>query len=564
MKFNDYEYKRPDYDEFKIRYQEFIGLFNEAESADEQYSYVQRINELDKEAETMATLVQVRNSINTADEFYDRENEYIDMISPKFHGLRVEFYKALLNSRFKTELKEMVKPQLFTIAEMEIKTYSDEVVPLLQEENKLVSRYNKLISSAKINFDGKILNLSQMQPYMESKDRSVRKDAYDKWTVFFRENEKEIDMIYDSMVKVRNEIAIKLGFKNFVELGYLRMGRSDYNADDVKKFRENVLEYIVPFSNELREKQGKRIGIDKLKYYDLPLNFTSGNPVPKGNKEWIMERAKKMYEELSPETSEFINIMIERDLFDLETKPNKQSGGYCTFLHKYKSPFIFANFNGTLDDVTVVTHEAGHAFQTYESRFLDAPEYCFPTSEACEIHSMSMEFITWPWMEMFFENDIEKFKFFHLSDSLLFIPYGVTVDEFQHAVYEHPDMTPDERKQAWRDIEKKYTPYKDYDDNDFLNKGTMWFRQGHIFQQPFYYIDYTLAQICAYQFWIKFNGDRKIAWNDYLNICKVGGSQSFMQILKTGNLNSPFREETIKSVSEEIKKYLNSIDDISL
>ncbi len=564
MKFNDYEYKRPDYDEFKIRYQEFIGLFNEAESADEQYSYVQRINELDKEVETMATLVQVRNSINTADEFYDRENEYIDMISPKFHGLRVEFYKALLNSRFKTELKEMVKPQLFTIAEMEIKTYSDEVVPLLQEENKLVSRYNKLISSAKINFDGKILNLSQMQPYMESKDRSVRKDAYDKWTVFFRENEKEIDMIYDSMVKVRNEIAIKLGFKNFVELGYLRMGRSDYNADDVKKFRENVLEYIVPFSNELREKQGKRIGIDKLKYYDLPLNFTSGNPVPKGNKEWIMERAKKMYEELSPETSEFINIMIERDLFDLETKPNKQSGGYCTFLHKYKSPFIFANFNGTLDDVTVVTHEAGHAFQTYESRFLDAPEYCFPTSEACEIHSMSMEFITWPWMEMFFENDIEKFKFFHLSDSLLFIPYGVTVDEFQHAVYEHPDMTPDERKQAWRDIEKKYTPYKDYDDNDFLNKGTMWFRQGHIFQQPFYYIDYTLAQICAYQFWIKFNGDRKIAWNDYLNICKVGGSQSFMQILKTGNLNSPFREETIKSVSEEIKKYLNSIDDISL
>ena len=286
MKFNDYEYKRPDYDEFKIRYQEFIGLFNEAESADEQYSYVQRINELDKEVETMATLVQVRNSINTADEFYDRENEYIDMISPKFHGLRVEFYKALLNSRFKTELKEMVKPQLFTIAEMEIKTYSDEVVPLLQEENKLVSRYNKLISSAKINFDGKILNLSQMQPYMESKDRSVRKDAYDKWTVFFRENEKEIDMIYDSMVKVRNEIAIKLGFKNFVELGYLRMGRSDYNADDVKKFRENVLEYIVPFSNELREKQGKRIGIDKLKYYDLPLNFTSGNPVPKGNKVW--------------------------------------------------------------------------------------------------------------------------------------------------------------------------------------------------------------------------------------------------------------------------------------
>lgn len=564
MKFNEYEYKRPDFDEFNLRYHELLDFFNKANSADEQYSYVQRINELDKETETMATLVQVRNSINTADEFYDKENEYIDMASPKFHGLRVEFYKALLNSRFKEQLKEMVKPQLFTIAEIEIKTYSDEVVPLLQEENKLVSKYNKLISSAKINYDGKVLNLSQLQPYMESKDRSVRKEAYDKRTVFFRENEEEIDMIYDKMVKVRNEIALKLGFKNFVELGYLRMGRSDYNADDVKNFRDNVLEYIVPVSNELIKRQGKRIGIDELKYYDLPLNFMSGNPVPKGNKEWIMERAQKMYEELSPQTNEFINIMVERELFDLETKPNKQSGGYCTFLHKYKSPFIFANFNGTLDDVTVVTHEAGHAFQTYESRHLDAPEFCFPTSEACEIHSMSMEFITWPWMEMFFEDDVDKFKFFHLSNSFLFIPYGVTVDEFQHAVYEHPEMTPAERKKTWRDIEKKYTPYKDYDDNDFLDKGTLWFRQGHIFQQPFYYIDYTLAQICAYQFWIKFNNNRETAWNDYLNICKTGGSQSFMQILKTGNLSSPFNEETLKSVSKEIKNYLDSIDDTKL
>lgn len=564
MKFNEYEYKRPDYDDIKVRYHELLGFFNKAESVEEQYSYVQEINKLDKEVETMFSLVYVRNSINTADEFYDSENEYIDMISPKFHGLRVEFYKALLNSRFKDGLKEMVKPQLFTIAEIEIKTYSDKVVPLLQEENKLVSQYNKLISSAKINYDGKVLNLSQMQPYMESKDRAVRKEANEKRTDFFIENEEKIDMIYDKMVKVRNKIALELGFKNFVDLAYMRMGRSDYNKDDVKKFRDNVLKYIVPVSNKLRKRQANRIGIDKLKYYDLTLNFTSGNPVPKGNTDWIMERAKKMYEELSPETSEFINMMVERELFDLETKPNKQAGGYCTFLHKYKSPFIFANFNGTYGDVNVVTHEAGHAFQTYESRDLDAPEYCFPTSEACEIHSMSMEFITWPWMEMFFENDIDKFKFFHLSDSFLFIPYGVTVDEFQHAVYEHPEMTPDERKKTWRDIEKKYTPYKDYDDNKFMDKGTFWYKQGHIFQQPFYYIDYTLAQICAYQFWIKFNSDRKTAWNDYLNICKVGGSQSFMQILKTGNLNSPFEKETIKSVSYEVEKYLDKIDDSKL
>ena len=564
MKFNDYEYVRPDYDKIRDQYLSLINDFKNATTADQQYLFLKKINALSKEVETMGQLVYIRNSINTADEFYDSEKDYMDMTSPKFHGLRVEFYKSLLNSKFKEELKEKIHPQLITLAEIEIKSFSDEAIPLMQEENKLISEYDKLVSSAKINYDGKILNLSQMQPYMEFKDRSVRKEAYEKWSDFFKENEEKFDLIYDNIVKVRNQIALKLGFENFTELGYLRMGRSDYNSKDVKQFREHVLNYIVPISNELRERQAKRIGVDKFEYYDIPLNFISGNPSPKGNKEWIMERAKKMYEELSPETHEFINLMIDRDLFDLETKPNKQAGGYCTFLFNYKSPFIFANFNGTQDDVTVVTHEAGHAFQTYQSRDFDSPEYSFPTSEAAEIHSMSMEFITWPWMELFFEEDIDKFKFFHLSDSLSFIPYGVTVDEFQHVVYDNPNMTPDERKKAWRDIERKYTPYKNYDDNEFLDKGTYWFKQGHIFASAFYYIDYTLAQICAYQFWLRFNEDREKAWEDYLKICKVGGSQSFLEIIKTGNLKSPFEEDTINSIATKIKEYLDKIDDMKL
>jgi len=564
MKFNEYEYIRPDYNIIKEKYLNLINDFKNSATADEQYTILKKINALANNVDTMSQLVYIRNSINSADEFYDTEKDYMDMTSPKFYGLRIEFYKQLLNSRFKEELTDKIHPQLITLAEMEIKTFSDEAIPLMQEENKLISEYDKLISSAKIEYDGKLLNLSQMQPYMESKDRRIRKEAHEKSSNFFKENEAKFDLIYDKLVKIRHQIALKLGFNNFIELAYLRNGRSDYNSEDVRNFREHVLKYIVPITNELRERQAKRIGVDEFKYYDIPLNFISGNPTPKGNKDWIMERTKKMYEELSPETHEFINIMIDRELFDLETKPNKQAGGYCTFLHDYKSPFIFANFNGTQDDVTVVTHEAGHAFQTYQSRHFDAPEYSFPTSEAAEIHSMSMEFITWPWMELFFEKDIEKFKFFHLADSLCFIPYGVTVDEFQHIVYEYPDMTPDERKKAWRDIEKKYTPYKNYDDNEFLNKGTFWFKQGHIFSSPFYYIDYTLAQICSYQFWLRFNENRKEAWEDYLKICKIGGSQSFLEILKAGNLESPFEESTINSVASKIKEYLNTINDMKL
>ncbi|MDD4781516.1 MAG: M3 family oligoendopeptidase [Tissierellia bacterium] len=564
MKFNDYKYVRPDMNSIKGQFNDLLNKFNNSNSCEEQITIINEINDINKNVDTMINLVKIRNSINTDDKFYDEENEYIDNMIPEFQGLSVKFYESILNSKFKEELKEKTYPQLFRLAEINIKTFSNEIIPDLQEENKLISEYSKLVSSAKIHYDGKVLNLSQMQPYMASTDRIIRKEAYEKWSDFFKENENKFDEIYDKIVKVRNAIAVKLGYKNFVELGYLRMNRSDYNAADVKKFREQVIKYIVPLSNQLRERQAKRIGVKKLKYYDIPFNFTSGNPAPKGNKDWMLNKAKIMYGELSPETKEFFDMMIERDLFDLDTKPNKQSGGYCSYIPNYKTPFIFANFNGTQGDVDVLTHEAGHAFQTYQSKHIEFPELIFPTSEACEIHSMSMEFITWPWMNLFFEDDTDKYRFYHLSDSLLFIPYGVTVDEFQHVVYENPNMTPDERKKAWRDIEKKYTPYKDFDDNEFLDKGTFWYKQGHIFNTAFYYIDYTLAQICAYQFWIKMNESKNNGWNDYLNICKVGGSQPFLEIIKIGNLKSPFEEDTIKSVIGQVKKYLNNIDDSKL
>ncbi|MDW5299206.1 MAG: M3 family oligoendopeptidase [Sedimentibacter sp.] len=565
MKFSEYEYVRPDVETVKVQYSELIEKFNNSKNADEQFKLINEINNLSKNIDTMVNLVAVRHSINTADEFYDKENEYMDNASPHFQGFTVEYYKSLINSKFKEELKEKIAPQYFTMAEMEIKSFSDEVLNDLQEENKLQSEYDKLISSAKINYDGKILNLSQMQPYMQSLNRPTRKEAYEKYSGFFEENIDKFDEIFDKMVKIRNKIAVKLGYKDFVELAYIRMHRSEYNAKDVEKYRNQVLKYIVPLSVELRKRQAKRLGINNFKYYDKDLSFTSGNAKPKGNKDWMVDKAKQMYSELSPETKEFFNYMIENDLFDLETKPNKQSGGYCTYIQNYKSPFIFANFNGTSGDVDTLTHEAGHAFQVYESSDIDIPELIFPTLEACEIHSMSMEFITWPWMNLFFEENELKYKFSHLSDAVLFIPYGVTVDEFQHRVYENPNLNPEERRAVWREIEKKYLPCIDYENNKFYEKGGYWFKQGHIFGNPFYYIDYTLAQVCAFQYWVKFNsGDRKKAWNEYLHLCKVGGSKPFLELLKEGNLQSPFEDSTIESVIEPIRNWLDSVDDAKL
>jgi len=381
---------------------------------------------------------------------------------------------------------------------------------------------------------------------------------------FFAEHEEEFDRIYDELVKVRTEIAKELGYNNFVELAYYRMSRTDYNAEMVANFRDQVKEYIVPLANKLRKRQQERIGVDTLKFYDEGFKFVSGNATPKGSPEWIIDNGKQMYSELSTETDEFFTFMNENQLMDLVAKKGKASGGYCTFIENYKAPFIFSNFNGTSGDIDVLTHEAGHAFQVYSSRSFEIPEYSWPTYEACEIHSMSMEFFTWPWMELFFQEETDKYKFSHLSGALLFLPYGVAVDEFQHFVYENPEATPAERKQAWKEIEEKYLPHRDYDGNEYLEKGGFWQRQGHIYESPFYYIDYTLAQICAFQFWKKSQENHEEAWKDYIHLCKQGGSKSFTGLVKEANLISPFDEGCVASVIDTIQAWLDQVDDKAL
>lgn len=564
MNFNDYKYEHLDLEKIKGQFSELIDNFERAENVERQIEAFDKIIKLRNHIETMQTLVSIRHSIDTNDEFYDKENEYMDEISPILFGFTNDFYKALVNSKFKDELIKKYGKLLFDLAENTLKVFSNEIIPDAQEENRLSSKYSKLIASAKIDFDGKELNLSQMVPYTQSKDRNVRIEAAKKVAQFFAENQEEFDNIYDSLVKVRTKMAQKMGYKNYVEFGYKQLSRLEYDAKMVESYRKQVLENIVPLHTELRKRQEKRLGVEKLRFYDEAIKFNSGNADPHGSPEWILNHGKTMYKELSKETDEFFTFMTENNLLDLLSKKGKMSGGYCTYIPEYKAPFIFANFNGTAHDIDVLTHEAGHAFQVYQSRGFEVPEYLWPTYEACEIHSMSMEFLTWPWMKLFFENDTEKYKFIHLSEALLFIPYGVTVDEFQHWVYENPEVTPQERREKWLEIEKKYLPTRDYGEVDELKNGIFWFRQGHIFNSPFYYIDYTLAQVCAFQFWIKSQENREKAWDEYLALCKLGGSKPFFELMKAANLKNPFEQGTIASVIPKIREFLESIDDMKL
>ncbi|HKL47762.1 MAG TPA: M3 family oligoendopeptidase [Candidatus Izemoplasmatales bacterium] len=563
MKFKDYSYERPDIAKYQLEIKELLNLIGEDVDEETELKAIQDFFNLNDTLDSMATLVSIRNSLDTKDKFYQKEQDFFDENGPKLQMYNNQFSKKLIQSKNRVFLEKKLGKLIFKQAELQEKTFSEEIIPDLQKENKLSTKYSKLLASAEIEFEGKIYNLTQMGPFLQSLDRDTRHKAQLKTSDFFEKNEEKLDKIYDEMVKTRHKIAKTLGYDNFVQLGYDRLGRTDYNAKDVKKYRDQVYNEVVPVVKELVERKANRIGIENPKSYDLALSFKTGNPTPKGDLKWQVNIAKKMYEEMSDETGEFFNFMLEHELLELDSKPGKAGGGYCTYIPKYKSPFIFANFNGTSHDVNVLTHEAGHAFQIYSSRDL-LPSYRWPTMEAAEIHSMSMEFLAWPWIDGFFKEDTEKYQFFHLDSALSFLPYGVTVDEFQHAIYNNPTMSPDQRKATWRRIEKKYLPYKNYDDDAFMEKGTYWFKQGHIFSVPFYYIDYTLAQVLAFQFFVLSQKDHDQALETYIKLCRLGGSKSFVHLVESTRLNNPFKEGTIQSVIEPIKAYLDGVDDTNL
>jgi len=564
MKFSTYDYERPDVKTFELQFKELLNAFTNAAAYEEQDEAMTAINKLRSEFDTMQTIASIRHSIDTNDEFYKAEQDFFDENGPIVQEYITDYYRALVDSSFREQLEAKWGRQLFQLAELSLKTFSPEVIEDLQLENKLTTEYGKLLASAKIPFEGEERTLAQLTPFQQSPDRSMRKRAAEASFGFMAEHEADFDRIYDELVKTRTRIAHKLGFSNYVELGYARMSRTDYNAEMVARFREQVLEHIVPVASKLKQRQQSRIGVDELLYYDENLAFLSGNATPKGDPDWIVENGAKMYAELSPETDEFYRFMQDNELMDLVSKKGKRGGGYCTYISEHQAPYIFSNFNGTSGDIDVLTHEAGHAFQVYQSRSYAVPEYSFPTYEACEIHSMSMEFFTWPWMDLFFKEDADKYRFDHLASALIFIPYGVTVDEFQHFVYENPEATPVERKAAWRRIESKYLPHRQYADNEYLEQGGFWHRQSHIFNSPFYYIDYTLAQICAFQFWKKMHEDRSAAWSDYLSLCKLGGSLSFTELVAKAGLVSPFEDGCVTSVIGTIDSWLNEVDDQAL
>ena len=500
---------------------------------------------------SMFALCYCRNKMDTNDTFYKAENEYYDETLPLFEEHGKKFQRALYESPLRTGMAATLGELPFTRIGMELRTFSPEIVPDLQEENRLTTAYTELLASAQIPFDGQTLTLSQLAPYKQSTERAVRKAACEAEAGFYMAHGERLDTLYDELVKVRHRMALKLGCKDFTELGYLRMGRVGYGPDDIAALRERVAAQVVPLVGAMSEKQRERLGLDVLRLYDTALHYPDGNPKPTGTPEQMFAAGQKMYAELSPETGEFMAYMLGRELFDVLSRPGKAPGGFCFTLWAEVAPFVFANFNGTAGDVDVLTHEAGHAFAAWTMRAAEWDAHREPSTECCEIHSMSMEFFTHPWMELFFGAAADRYRAYHVADALTFLPYGCMVDEFQHAVYADPDMTPAARHEVWRKLELKYRPHLSINDIEWYAEGRAWQRQLHIYELPFYYIDYVLAQITALSFWALSRRDFADAWRRYTALVGLGGRETFTGLVAGAGLPSPFGPEALTAVCRE-------------
>lgn len=557
MKFSEMPYSRPDMEVLAAATTQTLEAMKAAPNAAGQIAAYDAYEKKMQTAGTMQQIAYIRHTINTKDEFYNAENDYMDEIGPKLQELSHQVNTALLESPYRAELEKHYGALMFKNLEIAARSFSPAIVELMQEENKLVSEYQNLYASATVEFDGKTMPLPLLGPYKQDPDRAVRKAAYEADAKFFDSHRDELDTLYDKLVKVRDAQAKKMGLPNYIPLGYDRMGRNCYTAKDVAAFRDQIAEDMVPIVAKVKEAQRRRIGVEKLAFYDEPISFADGNAVPEGTPDEILAAGKKMYQELSPETAEFIDFMFENELFDVLSRDGKAPGGYCTEIADYKSPFIFSNFNATAGDVDVLTHEAGHAFEDYRAFKQELPSLLHsPTIEACECHSMSMEFLTAPWHHLFFGKQTDKYELGHCEDALVFIPYGCMVDEFQHKVYENPEMTPEQRNELWLSLEKKYRPWIDFDNLPFYSRGGGWQRQLHIYEVPLYYIDYCMAQTVAFQFWNLSRENYAEAWKRYMTFVDKAGTATFAELVESAGLKVPYHAGCIKEIGESISRWL--------
>lgn len=512
-------------------------------------------NETKAHIETHFELVQLAFQRFTEDATVEAEERRLrEEVEPVYSLWNAKVRERFLASPERQALETKYGKQWFAQLQLAQDAFDPKNVEIETQLNKVMADYTKLTGGAFFEVEGQKYPLAHIKKFSSSARPELRRESYRSYSSWFLNNKPALEAIYDEAVKYRDQMGKTLGHPNFIPLAYQKMRRLDYGPEDVSVFRDEIREVMVPLAVKIRAWQAKTLGVSKMKAWDLDFfpEWKLGEL-----KVSISEQTRaglEVYRQLSPRLAEHFQRMIDCELIDVPARVGKAPGAFCTGFYDYRVPYIFLNSVGEAADVTTLLHECGHAFQAWESRDIDLIELSHPTLEACEVHSMGMEFLAQPYYDAFFsERDAALFRKKHLAESVLLLPYIAMVDEFQHLVYSGQAEGERGREKAWEALENKYMPDVEFDDLEAW-KRSRWIRQLHIFQVPFYYIDYAIAQVGAWQLWAQSLRDKNAALANYLMLCKLGGTLPLKEFFAAGRLRLPFEKGMLKGLMSEIEK----------
>ena len=557
-KFSDLQYKETDYQSLA---RIILDLTEKAKKADSPSSLEEVLKIYDTEMGDVGynyTLSYIHSSLDSSDSFWQealqKESKGNAMLDT------TPLLKAILENKYFSSLEEKYGPVLRDKLNKSISTGS-KAQNERAEEGDLVSKYQREKAMVRINYKGKDLSEGEVIPLFESPIREERIQSRKAVAKAFLEKKELFGSMLERLVSLRDTIAKENGFSNYLEYMDINYSRIGYGEKEMDAFVSEVKEYVVPVLSHIFEETRKRLGLEEMTVADISLMFVDGNAKPSGGADVLKEAAKKMYKALSPEMEAFFTGMLDSHSIDVDFSPNKVSGmGFCTDLKKGMYPFVFGNLDGTSWDVTVFTHEVGHAWQSYASdQNLDLTLFREMPLDAVEIPSKTMELFSYPFAEEFFGKDGDKFRFAHFRNAVKEIVAYTSVHELNTWIYTHVGASFDEINEKWMEIQSSYYPNVSYGEmEEEEKKGAGLLRNMGIFMFPRYLISYVFSEMCAIDLFMEYLKDKDKALDSYNRLCRVGGSKSYPEILSAAGLEPSYNKGRVKNVMEKVKAYLEN------
>ncbi|HLO79493.1 MAG TPA: M3 family oligoendopeptidase [Chitinophagaceae bacterium] len=536
----------------------------EIHSLDAFEKWLADLNELEAVISEDACWRQIRMTCDTTDKALEESFNYFYLeIQPKIQPLSDQLNKKLISSPFTSQLDHDKYFTYIRNVKKNIDLFREENIPIQAEINVVQQQYGQVAGAMTVTVDGQEFTLQQAAKFLEDPSREKREEVYRKINERRLQDKETLDNLFTKLVSLRDRIAVNAGFENYRDYKFMEMGRFDYKPEQCFQFHEAVRLHVMPLVDQIFDAQRNKLGLDVMKPWDTEAEQPGISPLRpfKQGKE-LLDKTISCLHELDPFFANCLKKMEEMSHLDLDSRKGKAPGGYNMPLAESGAPFIFMNAAGQMSDVTTMVHESGHAVHSFLAHPLSLNAFKEYPTEMAEVASMAMELFTMDHWHVFFNNedDLRRAKRHQLERVITIFPWIATIDKFQHWIYENPKHTVNERTEAWMNILNEFSsPVIDYS-GLMPYRNISWQRQLHLFEVPFYYIEYGIAQLGAIGLWKQYKENNQKAIKNYINGLSLGGTKTLPELYHAAGLSFDFSPETIKELMDMVRLELEKLD----